>query len=101
MAAKKKKLTFPEKLDRIIQIREERTKTYQEAHLKKGAVMLALFGGEIPYLETEEQINRYALLDFMVSKMVRYCANFDNGGHEDSLDDLAVYSFLLNELDGN
>jgi hypothetical protein len=39
------------------------------------------------------------LLVQIMSKLSRYCANFNQGGHEDSLDDLAVYSVLLQEVD--
>jgi len=35
----------------------------------------------------------------MYSKLSRYCMNLQNGGHQDSLDDLAVYAMLARECD--
>lgn len=42
---------------------------------------------------------RLGVLVQLVSKLTRYCENFNRGGHDDSLDDMAVYSMMLKELD--
>jgi hypothetical protein len=35
----------------------------------------------------------------MTVKLSRYAANFEKGGHQDSVHDLGVYSFLLEDFD--
>jgi hypothetical protein len=35
----------------------------------------------------------------IVGKLTRYAEQFTSGGHEDSLDDTAVYSMMMKELD--
>lgn len=42
---------------------------------------------------------RMGVLIQILSKMSRYVENFNKGGHKDSLDDLAVYAMMLQELD--
>jgi len=88
-----------EGLKSLIQIRENRDLKYGNAELKKGAVMLALFGGKIPDLKTESDLNRFGILNFIVSKLIRYCNNFEDG-HDDSLNDISVYSQILKNLYG-
>jgi hypothetical protein len=46
-----------------------------------------------------ENWNRVCLLVQIVSKLTRYCENFNKGGHDDSLNDLAVYAAILRSLD--
>jgi hypothetical protein len=38
------------------------------------------------------------ILNWMVGKLNRYCANFGEGGHADSAIDLVNYSAMLREL---
>lgn len=95
---KKKQDKVVENLKNLIAIREGKNSDYGEAHKKKGEVIVALFGG-IPQFDSAEDLSRYGMLEFIASKMVCYCANFHNGGHADSLDDIAVYTQMLKELD--
>lgn len=97
--AKKNKDPVNRRMNDLMELREERNALYSDAHLRKGAVLLALYGGTIPELTTEEDLNRFGLLNMMVSKMIRYAVLFDQGGHEDSLDDLSIMSQMLNEID--
>lgn len=82
----------------LIEIRKERNLLYNDLHTRKGDVLVALFG-HIPTPESIEDLNRLGLLNVIVNKLLRYCQNFDRGGHEDSLDDCCVYSQMLKELD--
>lgn len=50
-------------------------------------------------LKTAGQQARFSIVSFIVSKLVRYCNNFEAGGHEDSLNDIAVYSQILADMD--
>ena len=56
--------------------------------------MKALFPSGL-YLNTELDFARFGILNFIVSKLIRETNNFSSGGHEDSLDDIAVYSQIL------
>lgn len=100
--AKKKNIKIEdpviESFHELIAIRKDRNSIYKDLHNRKGDVLVALFGF-IPQQETIEDLNRFGLLNVMVNKLLRYCENFDNGGHEDSLNDLCVYSQMLKEVD--
>jgi hypothetical protein len=39
------------------------------------------------------------VMTHIVSKLHRYALNFETGGHQDSLKDLAVYAAMLASLD--
>lgn len=77
---------------------KERNKQYGNSYKMHGKIISALFPDGIK-LETVEDHNRYAIINTVVSKMNRYCNNFNKGGHQDSIHDLGVYSFMLEELD--
>lgn len=93
----------PEALRKAAAIYEERNKLYGDNYKNFGKVMLALFPEGIYHGSSNPQpfdeINRYGVLIQIVSKLTRYCENFGKGGHDDSLDDLAVYAMMLKELD--
>ena len=65
-----------------------------------GRFLAALFPDGLT-LECEEDWGRLYLLMHILTKIDRYCTNFANGGHDDSLDDMAVYSMMLREYDEN
>ena len=82
---------------------EARNELYGGNYKKFGALMVALdnfcpqgiAGGDCP-----DTWNRIGLLVQIASKLSRYCAQFNEGGHPDSLDDLSVYAQMLQEVDG-
>tara|TARA_R110000751_G_scaffold8688_4_gene33778 strand:+ start:3429 stop:3749 length:321 start_codon:yes stop_codon:yes gene_type:complete len=76
----------------------DRSKLYKDGYTRNGEILKALFPKGIDQ-NNEDDLNRYVLVVYMVTKMVRYADNFEKGGHEDSLDDLAVYAQILNSLD--
>jgi len=87
-----------EKLQLLSKTQKEKELEYGEAYKRKGEVMLAIFGDGI-VLNTKEDFNRYSVFEFMISKIIRYGNNFHCGGHEDSLNDISIYSQILKHLD--
>tara|TARA_R110000796_G_scaffold23332_7_gene66925 strand:- start:975 stop:1169 length:195 start_codon:yes stop_codon:yes gene_type:complete len=49
-------------------------------------------------LNTVDAINRFGLLSMIISKLTRYCNQWDEP-HKDSIHDLGVYSFMLEGVD--
>lgn len=90
--------TVPEMLREAAATYEERNKLYRDNYLHFGIVMRGFFHRSVT-LETVEDFNRMGVLVQVVSKISRYCENFEKGGHDDSLLDMAVYSQMLRELD--
>lgn len=76
----------------------QRNKLYGDNYKRFGAVMVAMFPNGYA-MNTVDDFNRFGIFVQMVAKMTRYAENFDRGGHLDSLNDLAVYSMMLQELD--
>lgn len=88
-----------EHLRELAELYEEKRKEYKNAYYKHGAIMKALFPTGI-VLYSELDFNRFALLDLMVVKLNRYSEAFKaEKTSPDSLDDLAVYSAMLREID--
>lgn len=77
----------------------ERNALYGDNYLRFGEVMQRLFPDGV-VLNSPEAFNRYGALTQCVAKLSRYCAQFDEDGHEDSAHDLMVYAAILQELTG-
>jgi len=93
--------TVPNMLHDAADIYEQRNKIYGDNYKRFGSVMEALFKNVVmPAKPDADHWNRIGLLVQMVGKFTRYVENFDRGGHSDSLDDLAVYTMMLQEVDG-
>lgn len=88
----------PERLADLASIYAERNAIYGDDFRRYGRVMMALFPAGV-VVTNERDANRLGILTQMVAKFGRYCANFNAGGHPDSLDDLAVYSQILSLVD--
>lgn len=88
----------PEQLRAAATIYEQRNKLYGDNYLRFGHVMAILFPAGLT-LKTPDDFNRYGILTQIVSKQTRYAAQFNAGGHDDSLDDSSVYSMMLKEVD--
>lgn len=92
----------PEQLRKAAEIYEQRNELYGDNYKHWGKVWLALFPDGISTTSAEDPVgacNRMGILVQIVSKLTRYCQQFNAGGHADSLDDLAVYAMMLRELD--
>jgi len=90
--------TVPEMLESLAEIYRERNKLYGSNYKSFGLVMAGLFPHGIT-MESTDDWNRIGVLVQMAAKMTRYAHRFHDGGHKDSLDDLAVYTMMLQELD--
>lgn len=92
----------PEQLRKAAAIYEERNALYGDNYRRFGQVWVALFPDGISTTSSHDPVgdcNRLGILVQVVSKLTRYCQNFNAGGHIDSLDDLIVYAAMLQELD--
>jgi len=87
----------PDMLRDAAKIYEERNKIYGDNYKRFGPALNGLLNGVA--LSTPDDFNRFGILVQIFSKISRYCNMFDKGGHDDSLDDIAVYTMMLKELD--
>lgn len=76
----------------------ERNAAYGDNYKQHGFIMDALFPKGIN-LVTVQDHNRFGIITMLAAKLCRYCNNFEKGGHKDSIHDLGVYAFMLQELD--
>lgn len=86
-----------QRLIALAELFKQRNKEYGDGYLKIGEQAFALLG-EIT-LRTPQDYARFQTALIIICKIARYTNNFSNGGHPDSLDDLAVYSMMLRSLD--
>ena len=87
----------PQALRAAAEIYEQRNAMYGDNYKKFGTWAQPLLAD--CNATTVTDVNRLGVLLQMLSKMSRYVENFNAGGHDDSLDDLVVYSMMLKELD--
>lgn len=85
-------------LNDAIAIREVRNADYAAAYILHGEVVKALFPDGVN-LDNSHDMRRFAIVDTIIGKLLRYTLNFENGGHDDSLKDISVYSNMLRHLD--
>ena len=90
-------MSVPENLRAMANTFEERNKLYGDNYIVVGKVMAALFPDGVKINSSDDQV-RYHLFSWMVGKLTRYAANWENG-HPDSIHDLAVYTAMLEEFD--
>jgi hypothetical protein len=88
----------PEELRAKASIYEERNKLYGDSYKIFGSIM-ELIGLDNFNLRSADDHNRFGVYVQLLGKVIRYGKQFDNGGHADSLDDMAVYAMMLKELD--
>jgi hypothetical protein len=88
----------PGYLNDAAKIYKQRNLIYGDSYKKFGKLMFALFPDGVN-CKGEDDLNRLGVLNMIVSKLMRYANNFSRGGHDDSLDDIAVYVMMLKELD--
>lgn len=87
----------PQELIKAAELYLQRNKQYGDSYKTFGPMMKALMK-EVT-LKTSTDFGRFALLNFIVSKLHRYVNNWSKGGHDDSLSDISVYCQMLKELD--
>jgi|TARA_R110002096_G_scaffold404993_4_gene602906 hypothetical protein len=89
-----------ESLEELANLYRQRNQLYGDNYKNFGNVVSSLFPDGI-HVDGASNINRLSVLFHIIDKVTRYIANFNDGGHEDSLDDISVYSQMLKELDND
>lgn len=89
----------PVLLHNLASLFEEKNKQYANAFMENGAIFALLFPKGIE-LKSEEDFRRFCLFMMLVHKLTRYANSWAKGGHDDSLDDLAVYA-MMNKFSDN
>jgi hypothetical protein len=92
------KKNVPARLAELGRLFEERDKAYGDSWRRNGILIAAFFPEGIT-LRTAADFGRFNTLLMIINKLQRYARNFGTGGHADSLDDLAVYAQMLQQLD--
>src|SRR5687768_14310804 len=77
----------------------ERNRLYGDNYKRFGAVFSLVMQGQNLDTANHNDMSRLGILVQIVGKITRYGENFNRGGHDDSLDDIAVYAIMLKELD--
>lgn len=90
-------MNVADRLTKLADLNRERGGTYGDFE-KIGRVLAQVFPEGLT-LKTPDDWNRIILFTNSMNKLVRYSVNFNAGGHADSLDDNAVYSIMLRDLD--
>ena len=96
--SRKKPPFVTQQLRNAANIYEQRNALYGDNYHHFGNAMIAMFPRGIT-IRSVEDWNRIGILVQMAAKLTRYGQQFTAGGHVDSLDDLSVYSQMLQELD--
>ncbi len=87
-----------QRLKELANLFEERGKIYGDGYKNFGGIIKEFFPeGVSP--RSSENVNRFYLITMIITKLKRYCNTFEDGGHIDSLDDLAVYAMILQSYD--
>lgn len=91
--------TVPERLSKLGELFLERHRTYGRDYEHVGDILMGMFPGGLT-LDAPEKFQRFYMFVYMLGKLNRYSQCLARGeGHQDSLDDLSVYSQMLAELD--
>jgi Cdc6-like AAA superfamily ATPase len=85
-------------LRKLADLQEQKDDEYRFSWRHFGPIMAALFPEGLT-LYGARDFGRFAVMTHIVSKLHRYALNFETGGHQDSLKDLAVYAAMLASLD--
>jgi hypothetical protein len=76
-----------------------REEVYGRAGYRVHADVMAVLFPRGVGLDGPDDHARWALFEMVVAKLCRYAANYERGGHPDSIHDLGVYAFLLEAED--
>jgi hypothetical protein len=89
----------PDLLDAAAKTFRERNAIYGDTYLNFGVAAAACFpdGLSIEPGDTRS-FNRLGVFVQCLGKLLRYGANFEKGGHQDSAHDLCVYAAMLEEV---
>lgn len=79
----------------------QRAALYGNNYVRFGPIMAQLMATQSLNPASEKDMARFGVFVQVVSKITRYAENFNRGGHDDSLDDIAVYAMMLKALDND
>lgn len=79
----------------------QRAAVYGNNFVRFGPIMAQLMATQKLDPTSEKDMARFGIFVQVVSKVTRYAENFNRGGHDDSLDDIAVYAMMLKALDND
>lgn len=87
-----------DQLRKAAELYEQRNAVYGDNYIRFGHVMAEMFPDGLT-IKSPHDWNRIGVFVQIMSKITRYSANYDKGGHEDSMRDAGVYSTMMRELD--
>lgn len=94
------KRTAADFLEEVAGIYRDRKSLYGYNYRHVGRAFDALFPDGLHIAPGDQETwNRLHFVFHMYSKLCRYAMNLQRGGHQDSLDDLAVYAMIARECD--
>lgn len=85
------------RFDQIRDIYQDRRQQYGDSYLMFGGVMSALFPEGVT-ISSDQDFAKLGILVQIIGKITRYTNHFPSGSHSDSLQDIAVYALLLDEV---
>ena len=86
-----------EKIKTALKTAEHKGKRYGHSYMIHGEIMNSLFPNGLK-CESVEDWNRLGAVNMIVTKLIRYCNQWPDK-HQDSIHDLGVYSFILEDTD--
>jgi hypothetical protein len=84
-------------MERALSTYRDRNRVYGNNYKRFGIIMHSLYPKGVDF-STPEQWNRFGIILQMISKLSRYVTD-PAAGHIDSVHDMGVYAFMLEELD--
>jgi hypothetical protein len=101
MSSSEQERFVPANLKQLADLYAQRNAVYKDDYKRFGRIMMEVLGPNPISLESADEVNRFCLFVHILGKVCRYAQNFKQGGHDDSLDDTAVYSMMLKEVDAD
>ena len=90
--------TVDQRLHDAANLFKQRNEQYGDNYKTIGPVLDAMFPSGILLLGPDEMQRMFTIV-MQVTKLTRYAQNIHRGGHQDSLDDMAVYSIMAAHTD--
>lgn len=91
-----KKIDVVLHLEKLKQTFIDREKVYKDGHYRHAAILDILFPNGIHF--SGDKGVMFVFINMIIIKLVRFCDNFGDGGHKDSIHDLSVYGIMLDNF---
>lgn len=85
-------------LEAAVVLFKERNLDYGNSFVTHGDILKALFPDGL-HLMSADDFTRFGVFNAIVGKMNRQAANFDKGGHLDSMRDIIAFAAMQIEVD--